>query len=524
MARPTIPREALHGLALAAAAVLGVLAWLRLSTPLPWSYDEYYHLALAREMRSGVPLETFPWAPFSILHDRFVDGAPLFHLLLVPLSGLPIERGARLGALLGQAFLVASFAWALRALRVPRAGWLMLALPALGTLFLQRLEMCRPHVWLIGFSILVLALLVERRWWGLFVTSALFGLTHVGGWIGVPMAVVWALAGPLARGERAARPRSGGGTAGGWLGRVGWQGLAATAGGWLLGQLLHPGAPHNFALLWMSSVVIPLQAAAGGDAALRSQLGRELARPGLDLLLRQWPAFVAPLLVLLELVREPRLRTRATLTAGAVALAFLGAGALLARRFFELGAPLALLALALVLRERRAQGLPPLLGLAGRPLAALALALGGAWSVGMVRSYGFGQTSAPHAMARWLGEHGARGERVFTAQWADSAPLFWSAPQLQSLVALDPTAFHKRDPRLFAEYVRIALGRHPEPARAIRERFGARWVSVWKAPAYRPLAAQLLGTNGPRVAYEDGDYVVLDLGPAPAQPAAGAAE
>ena len=345
-ARRTMGRSRLPppvALALAAAAVLGLLAWIRLSTPLPWSYDEYYHLALAREMLSGARLETFPWAPFSILHDRFVDGAPLFHLLLVPLAGLSVERGARLGAVLGQAFVVASFAWALRALRVPRPWWFLLALPALGTLFLQRLEMCRPHVWLVGFSALVLALLVERRWWGLFVASALFGLTHVGGWIAVPMAAVWALAGPLARGERGARERDPrgkkSGAAGGWLGRVGWQGVAAAACGWLLGQLLHPQAPDNFALLWMSSVVIPFQAAAGGDEALRSQLGRELAPPGLDLLLRQWPAFVAPLLVLAQLVREPRLRTRATLAAGAVALAFLGVGCLLARRFLSSARP-----------------------------------------------------------------------------------------------------------------------------------------------------------------------------------------
>ena len=508
-------------LALAAAAVLGVLAWIRLSTALPWSYDEYYHLALAREMRAGVRLETFPWAPFSILFERFVDGSPLFHLLLVPLSGLPIERAARLGAVLGQAFFVGSFAWALGSLRVPRPWWFLFALPALGTLFLQRLEMCRPHVWLIGFSAIVLALLVQRRWWALFVASALFGLTHVGGWIAVPMAAVWALSAPLARGERET-PAEGSRPLGRLLDQIGWQGVAATAGGWLLGQLLHPEVPHNFRLLWMSSVVIPFQASAGSDDALQSQLGLELARPELDLLLRQWPAFVAPLLVLVQLVLVPRLRTRATLTAGVVALAFFTAGSLLMRRFFELGAPLSLLALALVLRERKAQGLPPLLGSAWRPLAALLIALGSLWSVGALRSYGFGHGSAPHGMARWLGEHGAEGERVFTAQWADSAPLFWFAPQLQSLVALDPTAFHARDPRLFGEYVRIAHGYHQEPARAIRQRFGARWVSVWKAPVYRPLAEQLLRTAGARIAYDDRDYLVFDLGPLP--PVAGPAE
>ena len=79
-------------------------------------------------------------------------------------------------------------------------------------------------------------------------------------------------------------------------------------------------------------------------------------------------------------------------------------------------------------------------------------------------------------MAAWLGEHGAAGERVFTAQWADSAPLFYFAPQLQSLVALDPTAFYLKDPQLFAAYVNVVSGQDPDPAprhpRAVRRAVG----------------------------------------------------
>ena len=74
--------------------------------------------------------------------------------------------------------------------------------------------------------------------------------------------------------------------------------------------------------------MIPFQSTGAGDAALRSQLGTELSPPEWSILAQQWPAFVAPVLVLFALLAKPRLRTRATLTAGLTSLAFLAVGAL----------------------------------------------------------------------------------------------------------------------------------------------------------------------------------------------------
>jgi hypothetical protein len=492
-------------LVLAGLAVVLFFFAQRLSAPQPWSYDEYYHLGLAREMQSHLRIESFHWTPFSIMYDHFADGEPLFHLLLLPVAALPLQTAGILGALLGQVFLVGSFAWALWSLRVPRPWWFVLALPALGTLFAQRLEMCRPHVWLIGFTALAAALLVERRWKALFVVCALFGLAHTAGWIAIPLAILWSLCGlliPAGTEEPGER-------------RIPWQPIAAAAGGWLLGQLVHPEVPENFRLIAISNFVIPFQATAAGNPALHSQLGTELSPPGLDILLEQWPAFIAPILVALSLLMERRLRSRATLTLGFTSLAFLIAGSLAIRRFFELGAPLAVLALALVFREasreRREKGLPLPLPRWGRWIAAAGIALGALWTVAALRGYGFGQASPPLAMSRWLGEHGAAGERVFTAQWADSSPLFYSAPQLQSLVALDPTAFYIKDPRLFAAYVSVVSGQDPDPARTIRERFGARWVTI--PPALFPqLLNRIAHSPGAQALYGDENYLVVDLG------------
>src|SRR4051794_21837344 len=94
-------------LTLASVAVVLLFFGQRLQNPQPWSYDEYYHLGMAREMlSSGLRMESFRWTPFSITFDHFADGEPLFHVLLLPFAQLPLETAGMLGVLLGQVFLV----------------------------------------------------------------------------------------------------------------------------------------------------------------------------------------------------------------------------------------------------------------------------------------------------------------------------------------------------------------------------------------------------------------------------------
>ena len=533
-------RQALW-LGLAGLAVVLFYVSARLAASAPWSYDEYYHLGMARELRTHFPLRSFPWTPFSLISEHFADGVPLFHAALMPFAGWPLERAGLAGVMLGQVFLLACLGVALWRLRVRHAWAHMLGMATLGSLFAMRIDMCRPQLLLVGFSLLFLGLLVSgARPWALAAVAAIFGLAHAGGWIAIFYTAVWGAVGwlvPAAHGvpaggkghaggrQEGARPK------GGRLEKAAveddrpedarpdtssrrllWLPVVWVAAGWLAGQLIHPNFPYNLRLMAIANLVVPFQASPAGNAALRSQIGEELAPPGLGILAEQWTIFLAPLVVAVTLLRERRLRTRATLTTALVALAFLLLGALLLRRMLEVGAPLALLALAALAAERRRQGLADLLGGWTAWAAAAALLVGSIWTAATVRRYGFGEASAPREMARWLGEHGRPGERVFTAQWADAAPLFYSAPQLQSLVALDPTLFFAKDPRLFQQYVDVVQGRRPDAARVIRERFGARWVTIWRAPVYERFEKYLVATPGVSLVYRDPYYEIADLG------------
>jgi hypothetical protein len=417
----------------------------------------------------------------------------------MPFAHLPLATAGLLGTLLGQVFVVASFAWALVRLRVSRPHRFVWGLALLGPLFAYRFAMCRPHAWMIAFALLFLALLLGlARPWALALAAALFGLAHTGGWIAMPFAALWGAAGRL---ESAAEPDDR---------RMVFGPLLWTAAGWLAGQLAHPNFPQNFRLAYLQNLVVPFQSTGAGNAALAAVTGAELTPLGLGPLALQWTAFLAPAAAWVLLVREPRLRTRATVTAALLAAGFLALGAILFQRLFEIGAPLGLLAFALTLAERERQGRPPLLRGWGALAAAAAVLAGGLWSFAVLQSQGYG-VSQPLEMARWLAANGRPGERVFTAQWGDSAPLFYAAPQLQSLVALDPVFFYAEDRGAFRAYVDVALGRDADPVPAIARRFGCRWVTVWRMPVFAALAGELARDRRTELVYADPYYLIFRL-------------
>jgi hypothetical protein len=476
--------------------VLAFFAVLRIGVELPWGYDDYYHLGLARELGHQFPLRAFPWTPFSVLAEHYADKEILFHILLLPIAGLPLNAAALIGALLGQAFLIGCVAWFLRSQRIPNAAAWLLLLAVLGPFFILRTEQVRPHVWMLGFCALVLGLLFRNaRPWVLALVCALFGLTHTAGWVAIPFAIAWCLAGwffPTSA-ERQIR----------------FVPILAAAGGWLLGQLVHPNLPNNFWLLWTQNVVVPLASAGAETRSLKEALGLELQAPTFTWLLEQWPAFLAPILAVVQLVRRPASRTPAALTATALSVAFLLAGSLLLLRLVEVGAVLGILAAALA-----AGNFPRRFRV---PVAAV-LVLAAAWTVWQVRAFGRVDlrplgNARPLAMARFLGEHGRTDDLVFTAQWADSAPLFYAAPKLKSLVALDPTFFYAKDAQLFDRYWAIAHGRSGDPVGEIGRRFKARYVTIWKAPGFKPLALQLRRDSRAWLVFEDMGYEVWEIAP-----------
>jgi len=489
-------RRALQ-LVLAGVVSLGFLSRFQFNLEVVRGVDVYYHLAVAREMLLTGPLDQFPWTPYSLFADHFADKEFLFHVLLMPLAGLDIVSAGQIGALLGQLAVVAVLAGILWQWRSPLAPAVLLGLCAIGPPLAVRLSMCRPHTWTVAFSLLVLALLCARRQrlGALFVCAALHGLFHSGGWLSVAFAALFAATALL-----------------GLEGRkqyIDWKPLAATASGWLLGQLLHPNFPANFEVLWLQNVVVPLSAGSTGGSALSAALGAELMPSSGAVVLANLPALALLAAAGLALVFRPQLRSRSTVTTLLSALVFTLLAVFVMRRMWELAGPLTLLCAAAV--GSRAEW--PRLRSRGLQVAlALALLLG-ALNTQHHASAWITDTEPPVAMSRWLNRHAAEGDFVYTAQWGDSAPLLWFAPKLRSLVALDPTFLYAHDRERFLAYARTVTGEDPDPIGTILERFEARYLTIWRVAVFDSLSQAAQADPRSKLVFEDRHYLVFELSP-----------
>ncbi len=500
-------------LVLAALATTAFFASVQFFVPEPIDFDVYYHLALAREMRANGPLQAFPWTPYSIFSVHFADKEFLFHALLMAVSDLPVTLAAQWGAVAGQAFLAGVFAFTLWKLRVPY-GWFFVALlMTQGDSLAIRLAMCRPHTWGVAFSVLVLWMLIARvrlRWLALAVYF--YGMFHTASWISVAYAGIWGFWCFVFPPEGERR-------------RIVWQPLAACAAGWFAGQVLHPNFPETFRLFYLQNFVVPFHTTAAGNDALKVALGGELYTAGIKTVISHLPMillFAAALAVIFSRWRRPRPEVLLVLT---VALAFGIVSTFFLKRLYEIAAPLTVFAFAVVWKfvrcadtddtdgdesdadgEETSGGASPAVQIAGMIILAA-----GALYTGLAVRERVSPVSPSLRMAKWVGRNVVEPQKIFTAQWADSAPLLYFAPHLTTMVALDPTFFYARDRELFIEYVDIVLGRTKDPVPKILDRFDSKWVTMWKIPAFRRFAMQLSKDPRAKLAYDDKTYQVWKL-------------
>jgi hypothetical protein len=450
--------------------------------------DVPYHAAVGRLIREHGILYAFPWTPFSWLADNYADDRLLFHLLYVPVARLDWITSARIvGILAGTAILVALYL-VFRVERIPFAGlWALLPL-ACSVLFVSRFLLIRPHLLSIALAIVFLWAAVRGRFLILAGVSFLYPLAYIAFWqIPCLLLIAAETARCLAR-----EP-------------VRWKPAVVTAAGIAVGIAVHPNALNLLAYNWIVMVDVLFRNAwlepVGFD------MGSEL-RP---LPLGGWVQSLSISVFMTAAAAAYGWRERRRDTASlAFALAALGFCVLTVRssRFTEYFVPFSVAAFAFASRS-----------VTWRPLAPALVSVSLVYTV-LVGYRTFSSWTEwvnpmPPETASALQQRIPPGSQVFTLNWGNTGLLLLALPERYFIVALDPTLFYLKDPKLYRLWYRITHEPVPELADTIRQNFGARYVIVYNPSSIRSFNYQLSSEPGVRMLLNSEKWLLFDLGSPP---------
>ena len=189
-----------------------------------FDFDALYHFRHAFLYRAeGVFTSGFPYTSASLLSVLPGDLWYGFHLLLIPFTFIDSLTGVRLATAVLSAAAISSFYWLLRRLSIRYPlFWTVILVFSSGDFFF-RLFMARPHVLSLFLSFLFLGLSTSKRFWPLFIISALIAWLHLSlAW--VPILISLTLSAVVLLSER----------------RLLWLPSSAAVSGIIFGWLLRP--------------------------------------------------------------------------------------------------------------------------------------------------------------------------------------------------------------------------------------------------------------------------------------------
>lgn len=440
-------------------------AWLQFQTPFLPEADSYYHIKFAWLLRRhGLFREGFPWAHFSLWRDGFSDGAPLYHLLLIPFTFGDLALGGKLAAVAFSAFMLSSFFAILTLNRVRARGYWFALLLLGGAYFWWRMLVLRPQVLSATLLLWSLHFLLNGRLRPFAALSFLYPLSYVAAFLPQVFSVArWIYLKALTR-------------------RADSRLVLAGLGAYALATLAHPYFPKNLTFFYVQNVYVMF-------LGMTRKVDLYLAGEILPLDTRHFVGAHLPLIAnLLALAfafmhRRTALseRTRTTFLAALITI-LLTCGS---KRFVEYSVPVATLFCAFLFTDVFAGfGLGDFArerGRAGRAcvLAGLVALAGAAGVQAWIVRKQMASVKPPRfrELAAALSGAAPAGELVFTCDWDEPPQLLFYNESYRYPVLMDPTFMYYWDPSLWRRWNDLANARLTpgDTARELKETFGARF-------------------------------------------------
>lgn len=442
-----------------------------------YGVDGYYHMAVARMIRTtGIPHD-FPWMQFSVFRSGYADLELLHHLVLAPFAGSGsqdiLEARAKTASALFGATLLTLFFLVLQRFRCPgTVYWTAALVCGAGGFFFQLIQ---PRPELLSLTLLLAAALLfahrrERHWLHLLL-GLLFTLTGPTPQLVVGLAMLFLIGRRLA-GERP----------------LDWRMPLYTLGGAAAGFLVHPDRwdfTRLVALLNWRALLAVLVAGSGVPAAVEAT---ESKPPGLDELLLHNELVVLPLAVLL-LVLLLRRRPVPAISGETISLFLCSLAALgltvTAARFTLFWALFTMLFSALLLRDLLAgnsAAMPPKQSRRKvlAPLLIL-LAVAGARTHGFVSDRLLAESGKVaryemHDIGAILDAEADTGDIVFHTRWTYFPQLLFHAPRQHYLVGENPMLMLAHGEQYLDIWQNLRQGKLADPYPFVRGLFRSRYL------------------------------------------------
>jgi len=458
--RPILPSVAIFLL-----FILG-MAFIQFATPDMPDNDGFYHIKLAKLMRTEGLKPEFTWLPLSILNQQeYYDHHFLYHVALIPFTYFADLRiGAKWSAVVFSSLAFLAVWLLFHRQRVPYAWLWALALLGISDAFLYRMSVTRAQSLSLAVLALAVAWLLERKYKHLAILSFVYVWLYDAFPLMIAFVVLYLIAVVIVEH------------------RIEYKPLLFIAGGILLGLLINPYFPDNVIFSW--NHMLPKL-----TDATSVRVGNEwFPYDTKQILENSFPALLALVSGMFALglsARKMDVRTAFTLL---IALMF-GFMFLQARRFVEYFPPFALIfaafAWAPLLADVRSASASSAESPLKRilpvvPALVLSVAIGFSIARSIPRAREAVASSKPYGLyagaSQWLADNTPAESRVFQTDWDDFPRLFYYNTHNTYLIGLDPTYMQLYDPQLYDLWVLITQGNVDSPSKIIASKFGSQYV------------------------------------------------
>jgi hypothetical protein len=422
--------------------------------------DGYYHIKMAQVLWQENLNFQFTWLPLTILNpETYVDHHFLFHLLLIPFTGLGLLTGAKVATVVFAALAFCAIAVVLDTQNVRRPVLWMLMIFTLSNAFLYRMSMPRAQSLSLALLVIAVGLLLKQR----FAWLMLLGSGYVWLFNGYPLLIIAAGLYTLAL----------------WITqqRFHWQPLAFSTSGIILGLVINPFFPKNlhFGLQHIAPKVLDPTIVQVGNEWYPYQTYNLMGNSGIALVLliigiAAW-----------GLVQAKGERQTAILFS-LLLVTLTGFMLFQSRRFIEYFPPFVLLFAALSIDTWLAENKhTKIFGEAG-PVLGVVLILGMLLFAGLTLGNTSKdlKTSLPNSLfqnaAAWLTSHTPEGTLVFHSDWDEFPRLFFYNTHNRYITGLDPTYLVLADEELADLWEALVAGNIADPGEVIRGRYGANYI------------------------------------------------